>query len=121
MPFPDIHATLLLLFQYVPVVSSFGPANICWDNGSNRCLVTQSFAFKVGISKHNVVLRMDVVGKKGEPFDCCYYMFELVTSNGSLKKVWAYDLDRIMEPSNSVDLRCVRGWFPYIPEDVFAP
>ena len=54
--FPDIHAETLLLFQDVPVTGGSRPANVCWDDGSNRCIVTHAFAEMCAMRKPNIVL-----------------------------------------------------------------
>ena len=118
--FPDIHAKTLLVFQEVPVRGATRPANICWDQGSNRCIVTHSFAKLCAMRSHSIVLKLDVVGQLGEPHNSCYYIFELVTRDGTPRKVWAYGLDKIMEPSDPVDLLPVRNLFPHIPDQVFS-
>ena len=119
--FPDIHAETLPLFQDVPVVGGSRPANICWDNGSNRCIVTHAFAEQCSMRKTKIVFSLDVVGQRGAPSDSCYYIFELVLSDGSTKSVWTYGLDKIMEPYEHADLTKVRELFPHVPESIFAP
>ena len=116
---PDIFAETLLLFQEVPVVGSLQDANVCWDNGSNRCIVTHSYAAKCNMRKHDAVLRLDVVGQRGVSKDSCYYLFEFILNDGSTRKIWAYGLDEIMEPVSSIDLRGVRNLFPHVPNSVF--
>ena len=118
---PDIHAETLLLFQDVQVLGAPHPANLCWDNGSSRCIVTHDYARKCAMRSQNIVYRLDVVGQKGDSLDSCYYIFDLVMNSGSSRRVWAYGLDKIMEPSESTDLSQVRGFFPHVPSEVFAP
>ena len=119
--FPDIHAETLLLFQDVQVQGASNPANLCWDMGSSRCLVTHEYAQECAMRGHSIVYRLDVVGQQGEAAEGCYYVFELVRSDGSTRRIWAYGIDKIMEPSDHVDLSQVRELFPHIPNEVFAP
>ena len=42
-------------------------------------------------------------------------------NDDSTKKVWAYGIDQIMEPSEQTDLSKVRDLFPHVPTEVFAP
>ena len=118
--FPDIHVETMLLFQDIPVIGGNKPANACWDNGSTRCLVTHSYAEQCCMRKTKIVFSLDVVGQKGVPVDSFYYTFELVMADGSTRSVWAYGLDKIMEPSEDTDLTNVRDLFPHVPEGVFA-
>ena len=83
--------------------------------------MTHAFAEMCAMRKHNIVLRLDVVGQKGESCDSCYYIFELVMTDGSTKRVWAYGMEKIMEPSEPVDLSLVRHLFPHVPGEVFDP
>ena len=100
------------------MVGGSEPANVCWDGGSNRCIVTHAFAEQCAMRKQNIVLRLDVVGQKGDPSDSCYYIFDLVRSDGSTRRVWAYGLNRIMEPSEPADLSLVRHLFPHVHAQV---
>ena len=88
--FPDIHAETLLLFQDVPIVGAKRLSTTCWDNGSNRCLVTHSFARACNMRRHDIVLKLDVVGNHSGVQNSCYYIFEMVKNDGSIVKVWAY-------------------------------
>ena len=62
---PDLNAETLLLFQEVSVFSSAN-ANVCWDNGSTRCLVTHKYARENNLRGQSIVFRLDVVGGKGD-------------------------------------------------------
>ena len=117
---PDIFAETLLLFHDVPVPGAPRPANIYWDGGSNRCLVTHDFARDCSMRKENIVFRLDVIGQQGELTTSCYYLFEPVLIDGSTRRVWAYGLDKIMQPSEPVDLSQVRNLFPHVPDEIFA-
>ena len=117
---PDIYAETLLLFQDVNVQGASEPAYVCWDNGSTRCLVTHDFARRCAMRGHAIVYRLDVVGQKGDSQDSCYYVFDLVKNDGTSKRVWAYGLEKIMEPSEPADLSPVRELFPHVPAEVFA-
>ena len=86
-PFPDLHAETLLLFQEIEINGAEHPANSCWDNGSTRCLVTHSYAKENGLKSQDIVFRLDVVGNRGDPQQGCYYLFELVQSDGSSRKL----------------------------------
>ena len=57
---------------------------------------------------HAIVYRLDVVGQKGDSLDFCYYVFDLEMNDGTAKRVWAYGLEKIMEPSEPADLSQVR-------------
>ena len=59
--------------------------------------------------KENIVFRLDVVGQQGEASDGCYYISEIVLIDGSTKRLWAYGLDQIMQPTSPVDLSQVRS------------
>ena len=119
-PVPDLNAQTLLLFQDVEVIGADLPAFLCFDGGSTRCLITHKYAKACSMKGESVVYRLDVVGNKGKPEEGCYYMFELVQSDGSLKFVWAYGIERIMEDPEPVDLSPVRKLFPHLPSEVFA-
>ena len=120
-PFPDLHAETLLLFQEIDVNGAEHPANLCWDNGSTRCLVTHSYAKENGLKSQNIVFRLDVVGNRGDPQQGCYYLFELVLTDGSTRKLWGYGVENIMEPPDPVDLSLVKKIFPHLPKNVFFP
>ena len=62
-----------------------------------------------------------MVGNKCQPEQGCYYDFELVRNNGSKRKVWAYGIDKIMEPPDPIDLSKINHLFPHLPTSVFAP
>ena len=119
--FPDLTAETLLVFQDVQIAGVVSPARLVWDDGSTRGLVTHEYARACGMRSENIVYRLDVVGSKGEPEQGCYYEFELVKNNGSRKKVWAYGIDKIMEPPDHVDLSSVQHLFPHLPSSVFQP
>ena len=48
-------------------------------------------------------------------------MFEMVRNNGTVRKVWGYGIETIMESPDPLDLSSVRSLFPHIPKEVFAP
>ena len=106
---PDIDAETLLLFQEVPIVGAPRLSYTCWDNGSNRCLVTHRFASACNMRKQDVVLKLDVVGQKSGVQDSCYYLFEMIRNDGTTKKVWAFGLDSIMGITDPVDLARIRN------------
>ena len=119
--FPDLNAETLLLFEDVKVIGADTHANLCWDQGSTRSLVTHSFAKACSMRGQNIVYRLDVVGSKGEPMEGCYYVFDLGLNDGTSVRVWAYGIDQIMDPPEPVDLSPVRHLFPHLPNFVFAP
>ena len=119
--FPDLNAETLLMFQDVKISGADSHAHTCWDKGSTRCLVTHSFAQANGLQKQKIVFKLDVVGSLGEPQDGWYYMFEMVRNNGTVRKVWGYGIETIMESPDPLDLSSVRSLFPHIPKEVFAP
>ena len=100
--FPDLTAQTLLLFQPVRISNSSKNAMVCWDKGSTRCLVTHSFARACGMRSQPVVFRLSVVGEKGEVEEGVYYEFELQRNDSSIRKVWAFGVDHIMEGSYGV-------------------
>ena len=53
--FPDLNAETLLLFEVVRVEAAEVPPNICWDDGSTRCLVTHKYAKENGFKSQEVV------------------------------------------------------------------
>ena len=118
---PDLNAETLLLFQEVDISGAASPAFVCWDDGSTRCLVTHKYAEACSMRGQNIVYRLDVVGSKGDPMQGCYYMFDLVQNDGSVRTVWAYGIDKIMEAPDTVDLSPVSKLFPHLPKDLFAP
>ena len=118
---PDLNAETLLLFQDVDVKGATSPAFLCWDSGSTRCLVTHKFAMACSMRGQNIVYRLDVVGSKGDSKQGCYYMFELIQSDGTSRSVWAYGIDNIMEPADPVNIASVRKLFPHLPQEIFAP
>ena len=117
--FPNLNAETLLMFEDIVVRGAGKPARVCWDKGSIRCLVTHQFTQAWGLQKQDVVYRLDGVGKQGEAQDGLYYMFELVKNDGSVRKVWAYGIDMIMEPPEPMDLSATRCLFPHVPNVVF--
>ena len=117
---PDLTAETLLLFQEVNIKDA-DPAFTCWDVGSTRCLVTHSYAAAHTLRSKNIIYRLDVVGSKGEPEDGCYYEFEMVYNDGSVRKVWGYGIDKIMEDPDPIDLSPLRKLFPHLPSQVFSP
>ena len=116
----DIDAETLLLFQEVPIAGAPRLSFTCWDNGSNRCLVTHKFASACNMRKQDVVLKLDVVGQQSGVQDSCYYLFEMIKNDGTRKKVWAFGLDSIMGITDPVDLAKIRNLFPNIPSEVFT-
>ena len=118
--FPDLNAETLLMFQDVKVLGADKTAHLCWDDGSTRCLITHKFALASGLQKQEIVFRLNVVGSQGDPQKGWYYMFDLVRNDGSVRKVWAYGIDEIMEPSDAMDLSAIRSLFPHVPEEVFV-
>ena len=80
--FPNLNAETLLLFQEVAVAFASEPANLCWDNGSSRCLITHSYARKHGLLSQEIVFSLDVVGSKGKPKQGYFYIFDLVQNDG---------------------------------------
>ena len=120
-PFPDLNAETLLMFQDVKVSEAESPAYTCWDKGSTRCLITHTFAQASRLQRQKIVFKLDVVGSLGEAQDGWYYMFGLVRNDGTVRKIWAYGIDTIMEPPDPLDLSPIRSVFPHIPREVFAP
>ena len=118
--FPDLTAEALLLFQEVEIFRSQIPALLCWDKGSTRCLVTHSFAESCGLKSQKVVFRLSVVGQSGVPEEGCYYEFELVRNDGTVRKVWAFGIDEIMEQPDDINLSSISHIFPHLPSQVFS-
>ena len=120
--FPDIHAETVLLFQDVKVLGAGEEARTCWDNGSTRALITHQYAQVNNFMSQPITFRLDVVASgKGVPHEGVIYIFNLVTNSGSLKKVWAFGVDEIMETPDPLDMAALRHLFPHLPESVFAP
>ena len=67
-----------------------------------------------------VVFRLSVVGEKGEAEEGVYYEFELERNDSSIRKVWAFGVDNIMEPPDAVDISPVAGLFPHLPSKLFT-
>ena len=118
--FPDLTAETLLLFQEVKLRTFPTPALVCWDEGSTRCLVTHRFARACGMKSQQVILRLSVVGQKGEAEEGCYYEFELVRNDGTTRKIWAYGIEEIMEPPDEIDLTQIKHLFPHLPSQAFS-
>ena len=118
--FPDLTAETLLLFQEVKLRTFPTPALVCWDEGSTRCLVTHRFARACGMKSQQVILRLSVVGQKGEAEEGCYYEFELVRNDGTTRKIWAYGIEEIMEPPDEIDLTQIKHLFPHLPRRAFS-
>ena len=85
-----------------------------------RCLVTHSYANSCGFPKQEVVFKLDVVGSQGDSQSGFIYMFDLVKTDGSRRKVWAFGIDTIMQPPEPLDVSVVRPLFPHVPAKVFA-
>ena len=119
--FPDVHAETMLLFQDVKVLGADDPAKLCWDGGSTRCLVTHQYAKACRMHAQDIVYRLDVIGSQGNPEQGCYYQFEIVRNDGSVRKMWAYGIEKIMEPPEPIDLSSVRNLFPHLPGEIFLP
>lgn len=118
--FPDLGAETLLLFQEIDVVGVMRPGLACWDNGSSRVLVTHAYAKACNMRSEKIVYRLDAVGNKGTPVEGCYYIFEVIRNDGSKHTIWAYGIEKIMEPLENIDLSSVRHLFPHLPDKAFA-
>ena len=118
--FPDIDAVTLLLLQDLKVMDS-DLARSCWDNGSNRILVAHDYARRNNLRSQKIAFRLDVVGVKGDPQDGVLYELTLVENDGSMRKVWGFGVDTIMDPPEPVNLTPIRHLFPHLPDSVFIP
>ena len=116
----DLCAETALSFEEVKVKDA-SSALVCWDGGSTRCLVTHKYAKDNGFKGHNIIYRLDVVGSKGEIKKGGYYEFELELNDGTVRKLWAYGIDKIMEDPDPIDMTSLRHLFPSVPEEAFAP
>ena len=115
----DLHAEALLLFQDI-AVSGCEDARVCWDDGSNRALVTHDYAKRNKLESEPVVFKIDVpTHEPGKPQNGVRYSFTLINNNGEKRKIWGFGVDKIMQKSEAVDLRPVRKVFPHIPKAVF--
>ena len=118
--FPEVDAVTLLLLQDLNVLGSVS-ARSCWDNGSNRVLVTHDYAQENKLRSQDIAFRLDVVGNQGDPQDGVLYELTLVENDGSERKIWGFGVDNIMEPPEPVDLGTVRHLFPHLPDSIFLP
>ena len=116
----DLCVETALSFEEVRVKNA-ASALICWDGGSTRCLVTHKYAKDNGFKRNDIVYRLDVVGNKGEVKKGGYYEFELELNDGTVRKLWAYGIDKIMEDPDPVDMSPVRHLLPNVPEEAFLP
>ena len=60
----DIDAVTLLPLQDVNVLDG-SPARVCWDNGSNRALITHQYALDNKLRSQKIAFRLAIVGSKG--------------------------------------------------------
>jgi hypothetical protein len=118
--FPEVDAVTLLLLQDLKVLGSVS-ARSCWDNGSNRVLVTHAYAKQNKLRSQNIAFRLDVVGIQGDPQDGVLYELALVENDGSERKIWGFGVENIMETPEPVDLSPIRHLFPHLPSSVFLP
>ena len=110
----------MLLLQDVNVLHG-SPARVCWDNGSNRVLITHQYALDNKLRSQKISFRLDVVGSQGCTQDGMLYEFIFVENDGTLRKLWGFGVDSIMEPPDPVDLGPVKHLFPHLPSAVFVP
>ena len=117
---PDIDAVALNLFQDVNVLGC-SEARTCWDNGSNRVLVTHDYAKAHKLRPQEINFKLDVPGHVGEVQQGVLYEFTVVDNSGCKRKIWAYGIDKIMNNPDPVDLRPVQHLFPHLPCEFFLP
>ena len=117
---PDVDAIALNLFQDVNVLGC-SPARTCWDNGSNRALITHKYAKAHKLRPQEISFKLDVPGHNGDVQQGVLYEFTLVDNNGHKRKIWAYGIEKIMDNPDPVDLSPVRKLFPHLPREVFLP
>ena len=82
----------MLLFQDLTVLDS-DPARSCWDNGSNRVLVTHTYAEQNQLRPQKIAFRLDVVGNKGDAQEGVLYELVLVENDGSNRKLWGFGVE----------------------------
>ena len=117
--FPEIDAVTLLLLQDVNVLNC-NSARCCWDNGSNRVLITHNYAESNHLKGQPISFRLDSVGFKGETQDGVIYELTLVQNDGNQRKIWGFGVDSIMDSPDAVNLDSIRGLFPHIPGEIFT-
>ena len=62
---------------------------------------------------------MQVVGEDWKKVKGPMYSFDLQNSEGKLRRIWGYGIEKITDPVPSVDMSGVRHLFPHLPDKVF--
>ena len=116
----NINGETLLAFQEVEVVGASKYQLCCFDNGSNRCLVQNKFARENKFQSQKVQYRLKTVGREEEIREADIFMFDVRDNSGHRTRIWAYGIDHIMNPPDSVDLRSIEHLFPHVPHEAFT-
>ena len=92
----------------------------CFDNGSNRCLIKNKFAFANQLRSQKIKYRIKAVGVPERIEEAYIFIFELEDRFNKPTCVWAYGIDHIMPSPPDVNLSPVRCLFPHIPGEAFV-
>ena len=117
--FPDLDAETLLCYQEIKVPGAEEKQNSCFDNGSNRCLVTNEFARDQQLDSQMIRMRLNTPGCAEKIEDTQLYTFHVEDNYGVRTKIWAFGVDQIMPDPSEVNLMSVRHLFPHLPASAF--
>ena len=66
-------------------------------------LVNHSYGKENNLRSQEIAIRLVVVGSKGDPQDGVLYELTLVDNDDSMRKMWGFGVEIIMEPTEPVD------------------
>ena len=105
-------------FQDIPVVGHNYMARTFWDEGSNRVLIRQDFADKLGLVKKEIRYSLEAVGQEPEFRTGFIYMLSIMEMYGRYHSIWGYSIEKFMV-SSVPDLSHIESFFPRVPKETF--
>ena len=85
----------------------------------DRLKQKRSFAEGANLRSQNIAYRLKVVDTPEKVVQSKIYEFDVVDNNGIATTIWAFGIDEIMPPPDSVDLSVIRDLFPHVPDKAF--
>ena len=110
-----------MILEDVKVGKNCNIARMQTDNGSNKCLVTHTFAKKENLRSTPVTYLLQTVNQDWIEKHDLLYEIPVLKENGDKVNIIAYGIEKISDSSESVDLSKVRDLFPSVPSYVFNP
>ena len=116
----DMDAETLLKFQDVKIENVEKEPTVCFDDGSNRCLIRNDFATENNLESQRIKYELSTPGGNKQIIEGHRYKFALVANDGQTFEVWAFGIDEIMPDTDEIDLSPIRHLFPHVPAPAFA-